>query len=493
MVPEKPLPENDPIVTKSLAPHYVISMVILMATLFWALWDEDFGQRPWKAFQHECKDRYSTFLKSARSQSRDSQKEIQDTADYQKLKQDYENASQQAAPRIKEINEKLHDLSAQILAVQNVFTDRRAYVGASTYDIETENSSSARQRKQRNLDEYKKKSTTVEMPDGKNQTFKDYDELEKTYNDLKNERTQLSAELGELIKPVNEKKELMDSYVTDHMVNLTPSQLTNLLNGVEAWTPKILQINVNEHSADLVREDSSNIVDRCESCHMGIREPVKLTVASMSLQGKKPDDYARAFTSHPEPDLLKIHDPDKFACTPCHQGNGRATTSVEKAHGNYEHWLWPVFPRENIEAGCQTCHAADMKLVSGYVEWHVINEGKDLFRQRGCVGCHRYEGYDKEPEDLLSVAQEIKLLDQQKKDNSKQAAYRMKQADAAESNQEANRLNDEAVALRVANSKLDLRIVQLDRSSKSLLQDMKKLGPNLKDVRLKLNKNWIPV
>jgi len=134
-----------------------------------------------------------------------------------------------------------------------------------------------------------------------------------------------------------------------------------------------------------------------------------------------------------------------------------------------------------------------MKLVSGHVEWHVINEGKDLFRQRGCVGCHRYEGYDKEPEDLLSIAQEIKLLDQQRKNNSKQAAYLMKQADAAESNQEANRLNDEAVALKVANSKLDLRIVQLDRSSKSLLQDMKKVGPNLKDVRLKLNKNWIPV
>src|SRR5713226_2269509 len=268
-------------------------MVLLMATLFWAFWDEDFGQRPWKTFQHEWKDRYSAYLKNAKTQSADSQKEIESTADYQRLKQDFETASKNAAPRIKEINEKLRDLSAQILAVQSVFTDRRAYVGASTYDIETETSPSAKRRKQRNLDEYKKKSSTVEMPDGKNQTFKDYDELEKTYNDLKNERTQLSAELGELIKPVNEKKELMDSYVTDHMVNLTPSQLTNLLNGVEAWTPKILQINVNEHSADLVREDSSNIVDRCESCHMGIREPVKLTVASMSLQGKKPDDYAR--------------------------------------------------------------------------------------------------------------------------------------------------------------------------------------------------------
>ena len=133
-----------------------------------------------------------------------------------------------------------------------------------------------------------------------------------------------------------------------------------------------------------------------------------------------------------------------------------------------------------------------MVLVTNDVGW-TLTEGKDLFRQRGCTGCHRYEGYDKEPEDLLSIAQQIKQLDQEKKDNFKEAGDLMKQADKAESNDEANRLNDRAVALKVTNSKLDLRIVQLDRSTKSLLQDMKKVGPNLKDIRLKLNKNWIPV
>ena len=480
-MPEKPLPENDPVVSKSLAPHYVISMVILMATLFWALWDEDFGQRPWKTFQHEWKDRYSTFLKTARSQSRDSQKEVEGNADYQKLKQDYESASQNAAPRIKEINEKLRELSAKILAVQNVFTDRRAYVNALTYSIETERSASSKQGKQKDLEQYKKEKTTIEFPDGKKQDF-DYEHLEESYNDLKNERTQLSAELGELIKPVNERKEKLDAYVSEHMVSLTPTQMAGLQDKTEAWTPKILQINVPE----------ANIVDRCESCHMGIREPVMLTAASMSLKGKKTDEYARAFTSHPEPDLLKIHDPDKFGCSPCHQGNGRATTSVEKAHGTYEHWLWPLFARGNMEAGCQTCHAADMVLVSNDVGW-TLSDGKDLFRQRGCVGCHRYEGYDKEPEDLLSVAQQIKQIEQEQKDNFKQADDLMKQADKAESNEEANRLNDRAIALKVTNSKLELRIGQLDRSTKSLLQDMKKVGPNLKDIRLKLNKNWIPV
>jgi hypothetical protein len=480
-VPDKPIPDDDPIVSKSLAPHYVIAMIVLMATLFWALWDEDFGQRPWKSFQQEWKNRYSAFLKTARSQSNASQKDVENTAEYQAVKLSYEQANQGAGPRVKDINEKLRDVGAKILAVQNVFTDRRAYVNASTYDIETETSNSAKQRKQKNLDQYKQEVATVEYPDGSKQKY-NFPQLEETYNELRNERTALSAELGELIKPVNEQKEKLDAYVSEHMVNLTPTQLNGLLDKTEAWDPKIVQINVPE----------ANIVDRCESCHLGIREPVKLTAAAMSPKGKKPDAYARAFPSHPEPDLLKIHDPDKFGCSPCHQGNGRATTSVEKAHGNYEHWLWPLFPHGNMEAGCQTCHAADMVLVSNDVGWTLLL-GKDLFRQRGCVGCHRYEGYDKEPEDLLSIAQQIKLIEQERKDNFKQATYLMKQADAAPTNDEANRLNDRAVALKVTNSKLDLRTVQLDRTTKSLLQDMKKVGPNLKEVRLKLNRRWIPV
>jgi cytochrome c551/c552 len=481
VVPEKPIPEDDPVVSRSFAPHYLVAMLILMATLFWALWDEDFGQRPWKAFQNEWKTRYSVFLKNAHSQSNTSEKEVESNPEYLALKQSYESAAKDAAPRIKEINEKLRDLGAQILAVQNTFTDRRAYVSASTYAIETETSSSSKQSKQGDLAKYEQEVTTVNYPDGSKKTY-DYPHLEETYNELRNERTALSAELGELIKPVNEQKAKVDAYVSDHMVSLTPSQITGLLDKTEAASPKIQQINVPE----------ANIVDRCESCHMGIREPVKLTVASMSLKGRKPDEYARAFTSHHEPELLKTHDPEKFGCSPCHQGNGRATTSIEKAHGTYEHWLWPLFPKGNVEAGCQTCHAADMVLVTNDVGW-TLSEGKDLYRQRGCVGCHRYEGYDKEPEDLLSIAQQIKQLDQEKKENLKQAGYLMKQADAAASNDEANHLNDQAVALKVTNSKLDLRLVQLDRTTKSLLQDEKKVGPNLKDVRLKLNKNWIPV
>src|SRR5207253_2321661 len=87
----------------------------------------------------------------------------------------------------------------------------------------------------------------------------------------------------------------------------------------------------------------------------------------------------------------------------------------------------------------------------------------------------------------------MKQLEQRRTQKVKQAAYLMKQADAAQSNEEANQLNDKAVALKVEDSRIDGRIQQLDFQSHSLMQDMKKIGPNLKDVQLKLNKNWIPV
>ncbi len=482
-MPDKPIPEQDPITSKSYAIHYVIATVILMITLFWALWDEAWGQRPWKAFQDQWKVRYSAFLNNARSKSVTAEKDVESNSDYSVLNAAWKQASQDSAPRAAEVRKKLDDASARLLAVQSVFTDRRAYVNALTYELETSTSDSAKKSKAEEIKEYKDKKATVEFPDGSRKQF-NFEELEKTYNNIRDERTQLSLELGEVLKPVTAARAKMDGYISEHLVDLTPQQIDGLKKRVNDWDPTIVQINVAE----------ANIVDRCESCHMNSREPLKITAASMMQEGeKKPDEYAQAFASHSNPELLSIHDPEKFGCSPCHQGNGRATTSIEKAHGNYEHWLWPLYPKENAQAGCQTCHAADMVLASGDVRYQTINSGKEIFRRRGCNGCHRYEGYDREPEDLNSIGQQIKQIETQKKDNFKQTAYLMKEADAAESNDEANKLNGEAVDLRVANSKLDARLQQLDFQSHSLMQDMKKIGPNLKDIRLKLNKNWIPV
>src|SRR6476661_900522 len=82
-VAEQPIPQDDPVVSKSYAAHYAIAMLLLTATLLWALWDEAYGQRPWKSYQHVWKQRYSAFLNTAKSSSTKSQKDIESDPEYQ--------------------------------------------------------------------------------------------------------------------------------------------------------------------------------------------------------------------------------------------------------------------------------------------------------------------------------------------------------------------------------------------------------------------------
>jgi len=164
---------------------------------------------------------------------------------------------------------------------------------------------SGKKSKQEDIDDYKKRKATVEFPDGHRQQY-NFQELEEAYNSLKADRTKVSAELGEVLKPVTEASNQASAYISDHMVDLTPTQIDGLKKKAADWDNQIVQINVPE----------ANIVDRCESCHMNAREPIRVTAAVMTLKGEKePDEYAQAFTSHPEPELLKTHDPDKFGCS----------------------------------------------------------------------------------------------------------------------------------------------------------------------------------
>jgi cytochrome c2 len=486
-VPELPTPDDDPITSKSYALYYAVATAVLTASLFWALWDEAYGQRPWKRYQEVFKQRYSAFLKTTRAKSRKSQQEVESSPDYQKLEEQYKKASEQAKPQITQLNQRIGDLSAQILAVQNVFTDKRAYVSAETYEIETDTDSASKRSKQQKLDRWEQQLFTVVFPDGSRKKY-NYEQLEAEYNGLKDQRTAANSQLGDVLKPVTAISTEMQQYVSDHMVSLTPTQVTGLENKVEDLSPAIHQVVI----PDPRNSGNPIMVDRCESCHLGIREPLKITAADLAAPGQKPDDYARAFVSHSNEELLTIHDPEKFGCSTCHQGNGRATTSIVKAHGNYEHWLWPLFPKENVEAGCQNCHSRDMVLIAGSAG-QTISEGKFLFEQRGCMGCHKYQGYNAEPDELRATDQQIKQLEQQKIDNLKMAADYTHQGDQASDNTSANLLYTKAETLKVDNSKLDGQIHQLDLQTRDLMRDMKKVGPNLKEIRAKLNRNWIPV
>src|SRR5437899_8248203 len=310
----------------------------------------------------------------------------------------------------------------------------------------------------------------------------DFAQLEEAFNGLREEKAKVLGEKAELLKEPTELAKKREDYLKNHVSLLPQKSIDDLIRKNQSsfdYTILGHQLSVNDYA----------IVDRCEVCHLGTREPLNIRASDMAPggPGKKPDDLANAFVSHPRKELLQIHNPEKFGCSTCHNGNGRATTSVVKAHGLNPFWLHPLYHKENTEAGCQMCHAND-RVTQGA---DTLNLGKDLFYQRGCMGCHRMEAFDRESDALTNTRQQITQLEEQIAANERQA--KQDEASNVEDEKELRRLKEEAEALRVTNSQLAARIDELNVQTRYLQQDQKKIGPNLKDVRLKLRKEWIPL
>jgi mono/diheme cytochrome c family protein len=123
-----------------------------------------------------------------------------------------------------------------------------------------------------------------------------------------------------------------------------------------------------------------------------------------------------------------------------------------------------------------------------------LNQGREIFRLRGCMGCHRYESFDREADETSSVNQQIRQLEQQKAEWKREIGFSEQKANNPRtSDADAKTLFAHANDLKVRSSGLDAKIEQLDMRSRSLVREMKKVGPSLKEARVKLKKEWIPV
>jgi len=474
-VPETPSVENDPVVTQSLSLPLLIGTILLMLSLIWAIYDEIYGLRPWKEYQHRFVQRYSQFLKRLKPQQAALEKAVRRSEQFHKLEDALRDSEKAIASRNGEIDNELRQIDRELAAVTDTFAVARSEISSLVYKVEVSSSPKEKESFNQEIEKAKKRRLSLNLPaaddSGKAQRSDlTYDELEGKFKGLQDKKAALMSERSELVRPVSEARQKRDVYLKEHLIGITEEQVAGLARKTENFKVEIKQIHVKE----------VDLVDRCESCHLGIREPVAIT---------KKDIGERVFVSHPSKELLQIHDPERFGCSPCHNGNGVATTSVTKAHGQNKFWLWPLFGKDNIEAGCQQCHTSDLILEHA----STLNAGKEIFRHRGCMGCHRFEGFDAEAEALLNSRQMIRKLEGDRKEAEKNIEQSTKDADTASDNKEAQRLYARADALRQSISIIDNQVEQLDLQSKSLLREQKKVAPSLKEVRMKIHKEWIPV
>jgi mono/diheme cytochrome c family protein len=148
-------------------------------------------------------------------------------------------------------------------------------------------------------------------------------------------------------------------------------------------------------------------VDRCTTCHAGLEDP-RMT------------DQPEPFTTHPGR-YLEFHDPARFGCTICHDGQGRATETAD-AHGTVPFWDHPLLEGKYAKTACSRCHSeedlfgesallaraddidktGDSGSAAGDghssgdghspVAGELLTLGRDLFQKRGCLGCHALNG-----------------------------------------------------------------------------------------------------
>ena len=129
-------PEKDPVTTTSLATLLVISSVLLMLTLVWALYNEFFGLRPWKSYQREFARRYHSFLLKQIPKQKAAEKEILESAEYQQLDQQLKTLEAQVKDQAEEADKQIAILDARFSALTETFTTARAYVATQVYAIE---------------------------------------------------------------------------------------------------------------------------------------------------------------------------------------------------------------------------------------------------------------------------------------------------------------------------------------------------------------------
>lgn len=150
---------------------------------------------------------------------------------------------------------------------------------------------------------------------------------------------------------------------------LNRSQSTEGAPAVRMEAPGIQQVLLD----DLGR------TDRCLTCHIGTTD---LNMPDQPLP----------LRSH-SGGLLGQHPTARFGCTICHAGQGQAIDK-KNAHARSRDvpWPTPLLSLDYLESSCGKCHLAIFGESTSLEGTGTFRHGLDIFRQEGCLGCHKARG-----------------------------------------------------------------------------------------------------
>jgi mono/diheme cytochrome c family protein/predicted nucleic acid-binding Zn-ribbon protein len=326
---------------------FAILSVALLGLSAWVIWDDEFGLRPWKNYQQEYKSLKREKLEKEYQQAL---KDFQTSGDAQKLaalqaqlKQAQENFKKKAVhDRYLQVSATLDGLRTKLTSNQKTMQTLRGQY------LETEYYFTKNQKPQdkTKMDSLQKQIDAIDKAGKAMQA--QMEPLQQEQLKLMADIPAIEAQIEAIQKPLADKKERIANNDTAPI--------------------EIRQRMISD----------ANKADRCESCHAGMED-------TRDVNSKQP------FAKHPLSFVyLGNHDPAKFGCTFCHRGQGRATTTIKKAHGNVEYWEEPLLKGGMTQTSCLNCHG-DIKDLRGAES---LIQSTELIRKYGCYSCHKIPGYE---------------------------------------------------------------------------------------------------
>ncbi|HEX8853693.1 MAG TPA: hypothetical protein VF754_09415, partial [Pyrinomonadaceae bacterium] len=227
------VPARDPITSRTTSSILVICALLMTGVLAWALYDEVYGQRPWKQMQREFVRRENRYLQRLKRAGNPTEKEVKESAEYQRLDAEAKQARAEVKPDVDAIDRRVALIDKKLSTIAEPFQDKRGRLTLMNYRVENA-SDSDKDELRRDVERIKNEPVEVEMPadDGSDKTRQErlnFTQIEGLYNSLKDEKAALLSQRGEKLLKSNELEKKREEYLKDNLIGLTAQQIDSLI------------------------------------------------------------------------------------------------------------------------------------------------------------------------------------------------------------------------------------------------------------------------
>ena len=396
---------------------FAITSILLFISFVWMMW-QDFG-KDWKHFQAEFR---RLDLAKTSAAAEEEENSLNSNPEFQKVVQEMKAAEEQLKQQqseLKKAQEEQSDFQGTWYRADQAFKFEKAEYEAQRYEYEeavAEHPEDAAEEKKK-LDEIFNRmnqySLELDQVNGTKATLDArVEQFTARISELEKERARIATKLDRLKR----KEETISPSLANVIRNLPMLDFMNP-------SIKIQQVVVNNQFEDL-NFTTIPRVDRCMTCHVPIDQ--EGYEAGAVIPGYK-EKIKQPYVSHPNLDLFVAsnskHPMERFGCTGCHLGRGRATDFVTTVHmpdteqkkerwekeydwHQLHHWDSPMYTSDMVEASCIKCHTG----VAQVPEGNKINVARSLFIDYGCHGCHLTKGFENLPKvgpDLRHISSKV--------------------------------------------------------------------------------------